>query len=103
MNYVADFFAGLFLCNCIPHLVSGLQGMPFPSPFAKPMGIGNSSPLVNFLWGMSNVLITTYLLVKYPVNVGLDSSFIVLIVGAVAIGSYLAVHFGNVRRSKTPE
>jgi hypothetical protein len=100
MNYVANFFAGLFVCNCIPHLVSGLQGMPFPSPFAKPIGIGNSSPVVNFLWGTSNVLISAFLLVKFPVIVGLEASFIVFIIGAVAIGTYLAVHFGNVRLSK---
>jgi hypothetical protein len=49
MNSVALFFAGAFLCNSIPHLTKGLQGEPFPSPFAKPPGKGNSSPLVNFL------------------------------------------------------
>lgn len=100
MNYIADFFAGLFLCNCIPHLVSGLQGTPFPSPFAKPMGIGNSSPVVNFFWGVANVLISLFLLVKYPVSVGLETSFIVLILGALVMGTFLAVHFGNVRGSK---
>lgn len=50
---LADFGAGLFLCNCLPHLAAGLQGQPFPSPFSKPRGVGNSSPLVNVLWGCS--------------------------------------------------
>ena len=40
LNYIALFFAGAFLCNAIPHLVAGLQGQPFPSPFAKPPGRG---------------------------------------------------------------
>ena len=51
MHYVAAFFAGAFLCNCIPHLDCGLRGAPFPTPFAKPRGIGDSSPLINVLWG----------------------------------------------------
>jgi len=42
MSYAVIFFAGAFLCNCIPHLCAGLQGMPFPTPFAKPRGIGKS-------------------------------------------------------------
>ena len=36
--YTAIFFTGAFLCNCIPHLCAGLQGMPFPTPFATPRG-----------------------------------------------------------------
>ena len=62
MNYAATFLAGAFLCNCIPHLGAGLQGIPFPTPFAKPRGIGNSSPLVNFLWGVFNLCVGLYLL-----------------------------------------
>lgn len=46
---IANFFAGLFLCNGVPHTVAGLSGRSFPTPFAKPPGKGLSSPLVNFL------------------------------------------------------
>jgi hypothetical protein len=42
MIYLALFFAGAFLCNAIPHLAAGTMGMPFPTPFARPRGIGNS-------------------------------------------------------------
>jgi len=55
MNYVAVFFAGAILCNCIPHLTAGLQGVPFPTPFARPRGVGTSSPFANFLWGAFNL------------------------------------------------
>jgi hypothetical protein len=60
MHYVLTFFAGAFLCNCIPHLSSGLRGAPFPTPFAKPKGVGNSPPFLNFLWGSFNLFIGIY-------------------------------------------
>ena len=98
MMYLALFFAGAFLCNSVPHLVAGLQGAPFPSPFAKPRGIGNSPPLVNFLWGLFNLLAGGWLWSIYPVRPGPYLGFVVLVLGALAIGIYLAVHFGKVRR-----
>jgi hypothetical protein len=100
MHYLANFFAGAFLCNCIPHLVCGLQGAPFPSPFAKPRGVGDSSPLVNFLWGFFNLLAGGYLLLIDPVAFGINVGFMVLLLGAFLLGLYLALHFGKVRRDK---
>ncbi len=100
MDYFAVFFAGVFLCNSIPHLCSGLQGLPFPTPFAKPRGVGDSSPLVNFLWGGFNLLVGGYLLARHPVSVAPDPAFAALVAGALAIGCYLSVHFAKVRRDK---
>jgi hypothetical protein len=97
MNYAAIFFAGAFLCNCIPHLCAGLQGMPFPTPFAKPRGIGNSPPLVNFLWGALNLCAGLYLLSRQPVMIGPNSGSFALIAGGLAVGAYLSLHFGRVR------
>src|SRR5215472_14691698 len=96
MIWVAWFFAGAFLCNALPHLAAGLQGRPFPSPFAKPRGVGLSSPLVNVRWGLFNVVVGLVLLSLQPVTVGLNAPFVVVIVGALAIGVYLALHFGKV-------
>jgi hypothetical protein len=96
MIWVAWFFAGAFLCNSLPHLAAGLQGRPFPSPFSKPRGVGLSSPLVNVLWGMFNVVVGLVLLSLQPVSVGLNAPFIIVIAGALAIGVYLALHFGKV-------
>jgi len=56
-SIVAILFAGAFFCNCIPHLASGLRGEPFPTPFARPRGVGNSSPLANVLWGTANLAV----------------------------------------------
>lgn len=55
MKFVAFFLAGALLCNGIPHLSSGLTGSPFPTPFAKPRGVGASPPLVNFFWGAPGI------------------------------------------------
>ena len=96
MIWIAWFFAGAFLCNSLPHLVAGVQGRPFPSPFAKPRGVGNSSPLVNVLWGMFNVVVGLVLLSLQPVSIGLNLPFVVVIAGALTIGVFLALHFGKV-------
>jgi hypothetical protein len=61
-HFIAWFFGGAFLTNTIPHLVSGISGSPFQSPFASPPGEGLSSAMVNVLWGMFN-LIVGYVLV----------------------------------------
>jgi hypothetical protein len=98
MNFVAHFFAGAFLCNCVPHLVSGLQGSSFPTPFAKPSGVGLSSPLLNFVWGMFNLIVGALLLSRWPVQAGLNGSFLVFLLGAAALGAPLSVRFGKVRR-----
>lgn len=100
MNEVAVFLAGVFLCNCIPHLAAGLQGNPFPSPFAKPRGVGDSSPLVNVLWGLVNGLIGIYLLSRRPVDGDFLVQLLIAGAGALVIGVYLAVHFGKVQAAR---
>ena len=59
---IAYFFGGAFSINAIPHLVSGLTGRAFQTPFAKPPGKGLSSSTVNVIWGWFNILVG-YLLV----------------------------------------
>jgi hypothetical protein len=100
MNIIALFFAGVFLCNAVPHLSSGLQGVPFPTPFAKPRGVGNSPPVINVLWAFLNMLAGAFLLCRCPVAIGANSGFAAFVGGALAIGIYLSLHFGKVRQSK---
>ena len=61
-DYVAYFFGGAFLANCLPHLGNGVSGRAFQTPFAKPPGEGLSSPTINVLWGFFN-LVVAYLLI----------------------------------------
>ncbi len=97
MNYIALFFAGAFLCNCIPHLSAGLQGMPFPTPFAKPRGIGNSSPQLNFLWGSLNVCAGLLIVSRHPFVIGPNFECLAAAAGALLLGVHLSRYFGRVR------
>jgi hypothetical protein len=63
-HFVAYFFGGAFLMNTIPHLVAGVSGSPFQSPFASPPGEGLSSSTTNALWGMFNLVVAYLLLVR---------------------------------------
>ncbi len=100
MHYAALFFAGMLLCNSLPHLAAGLRGEPFPSPFASPPGKGDSSPLVNFFWGLFNLLAGLYILNAHPVGFGTNPDFLTVVAGAIVLGCWISVHFGKVRAGK---
>ena len=97
MDYVLAFFAGALLCNAIPHIVSGLRGDLFPSPFSKPPGVGNSGPLVNFFWGAGNLIAGAMLAFEFARELGYMGCGL-LAAGFVVGGAALANHFGKVRR-----
>ncbi len=63
-HYISYFFGGAFLANTIPHLVNGMSGSPFQSPFATPPGESLSSSTVNVLWGMFNLVVAYLLLAR---------------------------------------
>ena len=95
-HLIAYFFGGAFLANTIPHLVNGISGNPFQSPFASPPGEGLSSSTVNVLWGTFN-LIVAYLLVARVGRFELRSTkhVVVLGLGALLMALELARHFGR--------
>jgi hypothetical protein len=90
------FFGGAFLANAIPHVVSGMTGRPFQSPFATPPGVGLSSSTVNVLWGFFNIVVG-YLLVCRVGDFGVRDTGDVLAVGAggLLIALFSARHFGR--------
>ena len=100
---VAYFFGGLLLTNAIPHLVSGLLGQPFQSPFAKPRGIGRSSSTVNALWGFFNAVVG-YLLIAQVGAFDLRSIPDVLaLAAAILLRSLLAArHYGQFHGGNAP-
>jgi hypothetical protein len=61
LHWIGCFFSGAILTNVIPHFVQGISGNPFPTPFAKPPGKGLSSPLVNVLWALFNLLLGAFI------------------------------------------
>ncbi len=95
-HYVAYFFGGAFLSNAIPHLVSGVTGHPFQSPFASPPGEGLSSATVNVLWGMFN-LVVGYVLVARVGTFDLRNTRHIAVVGAgfLLMGIMAARAFGR--------
>jgi hypothetical protein len=95
-HFIAYFFGGAFLANAIPHLVNGISGRPFQSPFASPPGQGLSSSTVNVLWGSFN-LVLAYLLVGRVGRFELRQSkhVVVLGLGALLMALILAWAFGK--------
>lgn len=104
LHLVSYFFGGIFLANAVPHLVSGMMGRPFQSPFAKPPGQGFSSSTVNVLWGFFNAVIG-YLLVVRVGSFELRSTTNVLAlgVGALLISLLGARQFGKFNGGNAPE
>ncbi len=94
----AYFFAGLFFANGIPHFVNGISGASFQSPFAKPPGVGESSPVINVIWGVINIVIS-YGLLRTVDNFAFNDTLAVTTVlsGVLVAGLGLAWHFGRVR------
>ncbi len=93
LSYV---FGGAFFANSVPHVVSGMTGRPFQSPFATPPGEGLSSSTVNVLWGFANI-IAGYLLVCRVGDFRLRNAgdVIALAIGALLIALFSARHFGR--------
>jgi hypothetical protein len=99
--YLLQFVAGLFLANGVPHFVQGISGHWFQSPFASLPGVGESSPLVNVLWGFLNLAVGFALLGAFApkgAEVILEWAFVGL--GALLIAIFCAWHFGRVRSGR---
>jgi len=92
-HYIACIFAGLFLANAVPHFVHGVSGDSFPSPFANPPGKGLSSPMVNVVWGLVNLVIGYILLRVGKVSHDNKWSLLALFAGIVFISIILSISF----------
>lgn len=96
--YLAYFFAGLFAANGVPHFVHGISGKRFPSPFASPPGRGESSPLVNALWGLANFLIAYTLMFRVgDFKFGFTRDVLMVVLGALVISMILSIYFERAR------
>ncbi|SAL34730.1 membrane protein [Caballeronia sordidicola] len=100
MQHVWAFFVGALVCNCVPHLASGLQGLAFPTPFARPRGVGNSPPLVNVIWGFANLAIAFLIAAHNANSLDMGPDAAAGLAGGLAIGIYLSLHFGKVQRNR---
>jgi hypothetical protein len=80
-QYLAYFLGGAFLANSMPHLVNGISGRPFQTPFAKPPGKGLSSSTVNVLWGFLNLAVA-YVLIFFVGSFSAFNTPHVVVIGA---------------------
>ena len=92
-DYLSYFFSGAFLANSLPHLINGISGRAFQSPFAKPPGKGLSSSTVNVLWGFFNLAVA-YLLVVCVGSFSLHNAW-----QAIALGAGILVMSLNLARA----
>jgi len=94
MGYLGLFFAGMLLCNALPHLLKGLQGERFYTPWSWRSGFGKASALENMLWGSANLLVSVFLIDRiFPKNI--PHGLMILAVGFVGMGIMLALVFGR--------
>lgn len=94
MAYIILFLAGAFGCNSLPHLVSGLRGETFFTPWARPFGKGRSSAVENFLWGAAN-LVVGLLLYRWAASWQVPYELLAVGIGFVVTGIGLSMHFGR--------
>ena len=94
-DYIACFFAGMFLANVVPHFVHGISGDRFPTPFARPRGKGLSSPTVNVVWALFNLVVGYILFRVGRVASGGDSALVIFFAGIVVMSTVLSVRFAR--------
>ena len=94
-NYIACLFAGMFLANVVPHFVHGISGDRFPTPFAHPPGKGLSSPTVNVVWALFNLVVGYILFRVGKVSGGDDLALVIFFAGIVAMSTMLSVQFAK--------
>lgn len=98
------FFGGVFLANAVPHVVSGMMGRPFQSPFASPPGEGFSSSTINVVWGFFNIIIGYVLVCRVgDFELRETADIVALGAGAFVISLFLARHFGRFNGGNEPE
>jgi small-conductance mechanosensitive channel len=101
-NYIAGFFAGMFLANVVPHFVHGISGDRFPTPFARPPGKGLSSPTVNVVWALVNLIVGYALFRVGKVSSGGNLALAVFFAGIAALSTWLSVLFAKIKPANHP-
>jgi len=97
-HYVACFFSGAFSANVVPHFVAGIQGNKFPTPFAKPPGKGLSSPTLNVVWALFNLIMAALLFRSGKVGTGAHLSLLIYLAGIAAMSIGLSKRFQEKHR-----
>ncbi|WP_088310345.1 hypothetical protein [Novosphingobium sp. B 225] len=94
MSYLALLLAGMLLCNGIPHVVAGLLGQRFFTPWTPPGGTKLASPVQNFLWGAGNLLAGLWI-VRHFDSQNVPHGAMAAGLGFLAAGTFLSGHFAK--------
>jgi hypothetical protein len=94
-RFVACFFAGLFAANVVPHFVHGISGDRFPTPFSKPPGRGLSSPIVNVLWALLNMIAGYFLIRAGQVFSGDTAALAIFFAGIAVLSIFSSWRFAQ--------
>ena len=89
--------AGAVAANVVPHLAHGIANSPFPTPFADPPGVGDSSPGLNVLWATMNAAGAAALLYAARTKLSTPRYWMVFGVGAAGASMGLRTYFRGVR------
>lgn len=82
-------FAGVFALNAVPHFVKGVTGQTHMTPFKRV-----SSPVLNVVWALANVLLALFVLGIASGNGGLTPPWNANLSGLNLL-AFLAGGFGN--------
>ncbi|MFI3266472.1 MAG: hypothetical protein R3Y15_04900 [Rikenellaceae bacterium] len=93
-DFIIAFAFGFFATNSLPHIIPGVHGKPFYSPFAKPPVKGKSSAVVNVLWGFTNIVIAYILFVATDINLRDYTQGAGFLLGILVTSLTLAITFG---------
>jgi hypothetical protein len=97
-NYIACFFAGLFIANFVPHFIHGISGETFPTPFANPPGKGLSSPTTNVLWGLFNLVIGYFLYRTAKISHKNFWTVVIFFAGILLISIMCSIGFAGIKQ-----
>lgn len=98
--YFIGFWAGIFLANFVPHFVNGISGNKFPTPFSKPPGKGLSSPTLNVVWALINLLIGSILFKAAHISSDNYLSLFIFFAGIACISILSSKNFALKEREK---
>jgi len=82
--------------------VHGISGDPFPTPFAHPPGKGLSSPTVNVVWALANLIVGYVLFRVGKVSTGGNLALPVFFAGIAALSMWLSVLFAKIKPANRP-
>ena len=94
-HYLSGFFAGGFLANFVPHFVNGISGNRFPTPFSRPHGKGLSSPTLNVVWALINLMAGYLLFMSSKISSSDYLSLIIFFAGISGMSVFSSVIFAN--------